>query len=107
MDLDSRKQRLFNDFISDMDETYFNHGLRTQIDENGEGNFLGFTNYNDFVNFQEQSLKNADENTINTLEFLRYNLVQKAATLNDDMNLNFFAGIVLNAYGRVIFVESQ
>ena len=104
--LAARKQAVLDYILASVSDDEFNRGSDLNVED--EGQVFGFNTYDEFVYFQETSINAAEEYQLQTLEFLKNQIIpiSKSADL-ESTSMSDIAGFVFNASGQFVFINPR
>ena len=103
-DLQQRKQALLEGIVQTLSELSFKRGVRFQDDNT----FLGFSSYQDFLDFQRDYLRSLDDEQIRVIEFLVQQVFPVATLLDEESEtIGDLTGTVFDADGHFVFISPR
>lgn len=100
MSLQTRKNNLIQYIFSHLSEDEFNGGSSDDA--------LGFPNYDEFLQAQQNFINGYNEQSIQTLEFLRDSIIPNINVMDKESMIDFNAsGFALNDSGRIVVFNER
>ena len=98
MSLDQRKINIINYILRHMSRHDFDRGERS----------LGFDNYNQFIQFQQNKVVNLKEGEVKGLEFLINQIVPIASIMDKESMIDWDAsGLAFNSDGEIVLYHER
>jgi hypothetical protein len=102
--LESRRDKIYNEIVANFTQLTFDRALRIA----GDGEFLGFSSYENFLRFQREYLDNLNESQLQTVELL-YQLLPISKIFNEETGTvgSIENVVVFNSLGNPIFTDPR